>query len=291
MREDLTGFGLGGNKVRKLDFLIADAISKGYNTLITSHASSFSRNAAAAGRKFGLEVHVVMGSDANPFSLQFFQSVGAHLHTLRREVGGEIEMSEIELYKQVLKQLRESGKVVYELHPGGSNNVGALGYVKVFQEIIEYSLKSGVHFGNIILPSGSAGTQAGLVVGQILSDYQTIITGIAISQPQDIQEQRVAKLVTETLEMINGLAGADFQFQSSCIIVDDHYLGPGYAIPTDEGTAAVKSFVCNEGIILDDVYSGKAAAALINYCSVMKRFSESENILFIHTGGNGGLYY
>jgi 1-aminocyclopropane-1-carboxylate deaminase/D-cysteine desulfhydrase-like pyridoxal-dependent ACC family enzyme len=256
MREDLTGFGIGGNKVRKLDYLVGDAIAHKADTLITTKASNFSRNAAAAGSAFGLDVHVVLAgqeSEQNPASQALF-------HKLRQ------------------------GRTIYNLHPGGSDEIGSLGYVNAFAEIIQYSLDSGTHFGKIIHSTGSTATQVGLLLGQHLSDYDTTIVGMAASQKAGVQVARIRQLALSTADLLG------IEIDAAKIVVEDGFIGPGYAVPSEEGSAAMQLFAATEGILLDDVYTGKAAAGLMHYAREGK-FGKNENVLFIHTGGNAGQYY
>ena len=283
MREDLTGFAIGGNKVRKLDYLIGDAVAAGADTLITSKASSFSRNAAAAGKVFGLEVHVLLvgsESEQNSASQTLFNQFDTVLHYVT-EPGEETLAAE---YERVVADLKNQGKAVYELHPGGSDSIGALGYINAFDEIVHYSQSSGIHFNTVIHSTGSTATQAGLVLGQCISGYDTSVIGMAASQKKDIQVERVRELASSTARML------DIQFDETKVVVDDRFIGPGYAIPSDAGNDAARLFAGMEGILLDDVYTAKAAAGLIDYAA-NGRFAAQDNILFIHTGGNTGLYY
>jgi L-cysteate sulfo-lyase len=283
MREDLTGFAIGGNKNRKLDYLIGDAVSKNADALITTKASSFSRNAAAAGKVFGFEVHVLLvgdESEQNANSQALFHQFETVLHYVPNSPPDAITTE----YDRILGELRNHEKVVYELHPGGSDSIGSLGYINAFDQIIHYSEDSGVHFNNIIHSTGSTATQVGLLLGQCISEYDTTIIGMAASQKAGIQKERIRQLASATAQML------EIQFDESRIVVDDRFIGPGYAIQSEEGEDAARMFALTEGVLLDDVYTGKAAAGLIYYAK-NELFSENENVLFIHTGGNSGLFY
>jgi 1-aminocyclopropane-1-carboxylate deaminase/D-cysteine desulfhydrase-like pyridoxal-dependent ACC family enzyme len=283
MREDLNGFAIGGNKVRKLDYLIGDAVAAGADTLITTKASSFSRNAAAAGKVFGLEVHVLLaGSDSeqNSASQALFDQFDTVLH-YAPEPGEEALAA---AYDQVVADLKNQGKALYELHPGGSDSIGALGYINAFDEVVHYSQSSGVHFNWIIHSTGSTATQAGLVLGQCITGYDTSVIGMAASQKKEIQVERVRELASATVRML------DIQYDKAKVVVDDRFIGPGYAIPSDAGNDAARLFAGMEGVLLDDVYTAKAAAGLLDYAASGK-FTAEDNVLFIHTGGNTGLYY
>lgn len=281
-RDDLTGFALGGNKIRKLDYLVADALAKGADTLVVSNASSFSRNAAAAGRAFGLEVQVlVAGGEAahNVASRAFFAAMDAKVHHV-----AERERLE-EAQHALADALRARGRRVVELHPGGSDAIGTLGYVEAFAEIAAFSAREGVVFDRIFHASGSAATQAGLVLGRALSGFdETRVVGIAVSQPTDVQTRRVAGLARTTADML-GVA-----FDASAVVVDDRYLGDGYPIPSAASRAAVDLFAKEEGILFDPIYGGKAAAALLGHARDGE-LDDAANVLLIHTGGNAGVYY
>ena len=283
MREDLTGFAIGGNKNRKLDYLIGDAVRKNADTLITTNASSFSRNAAAAGRVFGFEVHVLLAgteSEQNTNSQALFHQFETVLHYAAKDSPEEIAAE----YDNIVSALRNQKKVVYELHPGGSDSIGALGYINAFDQIMQYSKNSGIHFNKIIHSTGSTATQVGLLLGQSIGAYDATIIGMAASQKAGVQKERIRQLAATTAQML------EIPFDDSRIVVDDGFIGPGYAIESEEGENAATMFALLEGVLLDSVYTGKAAAGLIHY-AVNKMFSEDENVLFIHTGGNSGLFY
>ena len=281
LRDDLTGFGLGGNKTRKVDYLFGDVLAKGADTVLTVKTTSFSRNAAAAASACGLDFHVVaVGTEAaqNPLSQAFFGQCGT---TLRYVPEGETALPAI--LDQLVTSLREEGKTTYELHPGGSTPIGALGYVHALHDIVDFSWRSGVHFSHIIHSTSSAGTQAGLVVGQCVSGYETEVIGISASLRASAQIERVRDLAESTARLL-GVA-----LDPAKIIVDDSFIGPGYAIASEEGVVASGLFAGIEGILLDQVYSGKAAAALLSYAKSGRL--ENGNVLFIHTGGNAGMFY
>ena len=281
LREDLIGFALGGNKTRKVDYLLGDAIAENADTLATMKATSFSRNAAAAASACGLDLHVVLNgtrSEHNPASQAFFNQCETKLHYVPE---GETALEDA--YTDHVESLKTQGKAVYELHPGGSDSIGALSYVRIFNEIIDFSHRTGIHFSHIIHSTSSAGTQAGLVLGQCISAYKTRILGISASLEKRLQYEKIRKLALSTAHLI------DTKFDETKIIVDDRFVGPGYAIPSEEGINAAKLFAALEGILLDQVYSGKAASALLHYAK-NKTFKD-DTILFIHTGGNAGLFY
>jgi 1-aminocyclopropane-1-carboxylate deaminase/D-cysteine desulfhydrase-like pyridoxal-dependent ACC family enzyme len=216
MRDDLTGFALGGNKVRKLDFLIGDALAKHADTLVVSGASSFSRNAAAAGKVFGLDVVVLVSGDEddqNRISQAFFEEFDAQVRFLPDDAATGTAQA------QLRDELTDQGRRVYELHPGGSDAIGTLGYVEAFGQICDVTDHAGVHFDRIVHASGSAATQAGLAVGSAISGYVSDLVGIAISQPESVQRHRVQNLAAETTDMLGVVVDTEG------ITVDDRFLG------------------------------------------------------------------
>ena len=281
MRDDLTGFALGGNKVRKLEFLVGHALATGADTMVVAGASSFSRNAAAAGRAHGVEVHVLaLGPERahNAASRAFFDQLEAHVHPIAD--GASIAREQ----EQLVASLRAAGRRVVELHPGGSDAIGTLGYVDAAAELCAWSDRHDLVFDAIYLATGSAATQAGLVLGLALGRYPARVVGVAVSQPTDVQRARVAKLVGETA------ARLDLELDAPTVLVDDRYLGDGYPIPSPASRAATDRFAREEGLLLDPVYTGKAAAALVDHAA-RGELRSGERALFLHTGGNAGLYY
>jgi len=281
LRDDLTGFALGGNKTRKIDYLVGDAIDKNADTLITMNATSFSRNAAVAASACGLDFHVILpGTEIqqNPASQALFNQCGTKLYYVANRADALSET-----YDHVLISLKQKYKKVYELHPGGSDEIGALGYLHTFQSILDFSYHHDVHFSHIIHSTSSAGTQAGLVLGQCASTYDTRILGVSAALPAHTQYERIRELALSTARMLG------IQLDETKIHIDDKFIGPGYATPSEEGEYATRLLASMEGILLDTVYTGKAAAAMLDYAK--KGMFKDDNVLFIHTGGNAGLFY
>lgn len=283
LRDDLIGFGLGGNKVRKLDYLLGDAVRRGATTLLTSSASSFSRNAAAAASALGLALHVVVkGSEAehNALSRGWFDACGATLHYALSGSDAEVDS----VLQGVEADASARGETVVRLHPGGSDAIGALSYADVFGRLAAHAAHTGERFDTIVLATGSTGTHVGLLLGAALLEEPVRVIGVAVSQPAEVQRERTARLWRETAALHG--APAD----GATIEIDDRFLGPGYAKASAEGEAAAAAFLRREGIVLDAVYSAKAAAALLAWRDGGE-FERSSRVLFVHTGGNGGLYY
>jgi len=283
-RDDLTGFGFGGKKTRKLDFLLPDALDASCDTLIAigANQSNFCRMAAAYGVACGMEVHLVLGGDApaNPTgNLRLDHMLGVLCH--------HIDSSDWDDWARAAEKVEEDltaqDKKVYRMPVGGSTPRGALGYVAAFDEILADQSRLDVEFDAILHASSSAGTQAGLVVGQSLSGWSGRIVGVSVAKPKAEQEKDVLDLARATAAEIG--AAVD----SSSVIVDDHYLGAAYAARTPGCEEAVTLFARKLGIFLDYVYTGKAAAALVDYLR-QDRFEKGANVLFIHTGGNIELF-
>ena len=288
-RDDLLPGCGGGNKTRKLDFCIADAIQLGADTIITCGAvqSNHCRLTLSWAVKEGLDCHFVLeervkGSynpeaSGNNF---LFQLMG--VKSINVVKGGSDMMGEM---NQLADKLQAEGRKPYIIPGGASNAIGATGYVSCAQETLQQLSETGLQIDHMIVPSGSAGTHAGIVVGIHGSNGQIPVTGINTGRSKSDQEALVRKLVTETAERV-GVAGG---VPEDLIVCLDEYVGPGYSLPTDSMIEAVKLLARTESILLDPVYSGKAMAGLIDL--VRKRhFEDGANVLFLHTGGSPALY-
>ena len=283
-RDDLTGFGFGGNKTRKLDFLLAEARELGCDTLVAigANQSNFCRMAAAYGVAGGMEVHLVLGGKepAHPTgNLRLDHLLGVTCHHVDSsdwdtwaEEAGRLEI-----------KLLSQGKKVYRMPVGGSTPRGALGYVDAFAEILVDQSRLDVEFDAILHASSSAGTQAGLVVGRAIANWRGRIIGISVAKQKAELEKDVLHLAQTTAVEVNT------RVDPESIVVDDSFVGEGYAMRTPECEEAVALFARRLGIFLDYVYSGKAAAGLID--TLRKgRFGKDASVLFIHTGGNIELF-
>ncbi len=303
-RDDLTGFGFGGNKTRKLDFLLPDALGAGCDTLIAigANQSNFCRVAASYGVACGMEVHLVLGGQqpgepTGNLRLDHLLAVACH-HIDSPDWDDwacEAERLENELVSQ--------GRKVYRMPVGGSTARGALGYIDAFAEIMEDQSRLGVEFDAIMHASSSAGTQAGLVVGRAASGWPGRIIGVSVAKPRASLEKEVLDLSQKAAAQLAEHAGAAVRAQASrasardlvcsiqpsSVVVDDGYIGEGYAARTPGCREAVALFAQRLGIFLDFVYTGKAAAGLIDYLR-KGRFDKGANVLFIHTGGNIQLF-
>jgi 1-aminocyclopropane-1-carboxylate deaminase/D-cysteine desulfhydrase-like pyridoxal-dependent ACC family enzyme len=282
MRDDLTGFGLGGNKVRKLEYILGNALTQEVDTLVAGGACSFTRNAAAAGSAMGLDVHLLIPgreADQNALSREYLANTGAHLHY----VADQQRLADSQ--RDLVHTLRTDGRNVQELVPGGSDMIGTLAYIEAFAEIVEGMARTGVVFDRIYHASGSAATQAGLVLGKAICRCEgTRVIGIAISQPTGVQTKRVVSLAVATADML----GVDFD--PATVFIDDRYLGDGYPIPSAASRHAVEVFAREDGLLFDPVYVGKVGAALLDH-ACNGELDDTGNVLLIHTGGNAGVYY
>ena len=275
-----SGFGFGGNKARKLDFLIGDALRGGCDTLLAvgANQSNFCRMVAAYGSANGLDVHLVLGGPrpADPTgNLRLDLLLGAVCH--------HVDSADWDAWEEeaaaLERDLRARGRDVYRMPVGGSTPVGALGYVAAMSEILDDERRLGVRFDTIVFASSSAGTQAGLVVGKAMAGWPGQVLGISTAKPRDRQERDVFDLAQATAARL----GATVDRRD--VLVDDSFLGAGYARATGSCDEAVRWFARSHGIFLDHVYTGKAAAALLDGLR-SGRFPPGSRVLFLHTGGN-----
>lgn len=288
-RDDMLPGASGGNKTRKLDFCIADALNKGADTIITCGAvqSNHCRLTLSWSVKEGLDCHLVL-EERVPGSYKpeasgnnfLFQIMGVKSVTV--VPAGTNMMAAME---EVSAKLSAEGKKPYIIPGGASNTIGALGYVRCMEEIMEQMFAQKLNFDHMVVPSGSAGTHAGIICGMIGNNIDIPVTGIGVNRPRPVQEDAVLTLANKTMEFI----GTDARVPAEKVVAFTDYVGEGYSIPTDSMVEAVKLLAQTEAILLDPVYSGKAMAGLIDL--VRKgHFPKGSNVLFLHTGGSPALY-
>ncbi len=288
-RDDLLPGSAGGNKTRKLEFCIADAMEKGADTIITCGAvqSNHARLTASWSAKEGLDCHLILeervkgsykeNASGNNF---LFELLG--VKSIDVVEGGSDMMGAME---KKMDKLNAAGKKAYIIPGGASNTIGATGYAVCAEETMVQLNEMRLAIDHIVVPSGSAGTHAGMVVGMNGVNGNIPISGVNVSRVKDVQEEIVYKLAVDTAERLEVKGGVERED----IVCFDQYVGPGYSLPTDSMVEAVKLFAENEAILLDPVYSGKAAAGLIDL--VRKgHFPKGTNVLFLHTGGSPALY-
>ena len=288
-RDDQLGLTGGGNKTRKLEFLVADALAQGADTLITVGAvqSNHCRLTLAAAVREGLKCRLVLEQrvpdsyDPQASGNNFlFDLLGVEAVTVVK-LGDDLQAA----MEQVAADLAAEGRKGYIIPGGGSNALGALGYVACAEEILAQSFASGVAFDRIVVASGSAGTHSGIVAGLVGNSAAIPVTGINVRRPRAEQEGNVHKLAVAVAE----LAGVVPEITPDLIECRDEWVGPGYSLPTPEMVEAVRMFASLEGVLLDPVYTGKAAAGLIGLVR-SGEIAKGERVLFVHTGGSPALY-
>ncbi|MGG1659216.1 D-cysteine desulfhydrase [Brevibacillus sp. NRS-1366] len=288
-RDDLLGLTLGGNKTRKLEFLMADAKAKGADTIITCGAvqSNHCRLTLSAAVKEGLKCVLVL-EERVPSSYKpeasgnnfLFHLLG--VESIKVVPGGSDMLNEMRLLAQ---KLTESGRTPYIIPGGGSNEIGATGYVACAQEIIQQTEDMGIDVNHIVVASGSGGTHAGLLVGLFGENQQIPVMGINVGRPEGAQKKVIQQLALETAKYV----GIEEEFPPELVVCKDNYVGPGYSLETNEMIESVQLLARTEGILLDPVYTGKVMAGLVDH--VRKGyFKNTDNVLFIHTGGSPALF-
>jgi L-cysteate sulfo-lyase len=288
-RDDCTGLALGGNKTRKLEFSMAEALAQGADTVITVGAvqSNHVRQTAAAACKLGfrcevlLEHRVTDPSDAyaNSGNILLDRIFGANLREYPGGTDFDTAMAE------VAAEIEASGGKPYLIPGGASNRVGALGYVNCALELLEQADEQGIVVDHLVTATGSAGTQAGLIVGLKAARPDVPLLGIGVNVPKEVQEDRVYNLACETADYI----GKPGIVAREDVVANCDYVGAGYGIPTAGMNEAVLLLARLEGLLFDPVYSGKALAGMIDL--VRKgEFARGENIVFLHTGGAAALF-
>jgi D-cysteine desulfhydrase family pyridoxal phosphate-dependent enzyme len=292
-RDDLTDLALGGNKARKLEFLIGDAQRKGAKAVITTggaqsnHARMTAAAAAIAGMKAALVLTTNEESPEVQGNLLLNRLLGAEMHFVRgteSKSGGAAE-AEAERVIQLMATFEAQQLRPYFIELGGSSAVGALGYVDASRELTRQLLEPGFEPSRLYYASGSRGTQAGLELGAYLfgASYRPI--GIAVSGGEPEKRDHAVRVAREAAELLGVTAPLD----PERTITDQGYIGEGYAIPTAAGIEAIRITARAEGILLDPVYTGKAMAGMIDH--IRKGLIDpSETIVFLHTGGAPGFF-
>ena len=275
-RDDLTGLGLGGNKVRKLEYLLAEAKRQGAETVFTTGGaqSNHAMLTAAAAGKLGMKAILILKQRS------VTDCVGNLL--LEKLMGTEVRFMDTDDYADIYAEMdrigQESGRPYYKIPCGGSNALGSLGYVGCAQEISG----QGIHFDHLVCAEGSGGTMAGLALGAKLFMPGTKVHGMMVDRDAfDVITPTLMKEAAALLEAELSIGEEDFHLRDLC--------GPGYAIPSEEGNAAVRLMAEKEGLFLDPVYTGKAFAGLVQMARE-GAFRETDKVLFLHSGGAGGLF-
>ena len=287
-RDDLLGLASGGNKTRKLEFLVADALAQGCDTLITVGAvqSNHCRLTLAAAAKERLKCRLVL-EERVPGSYDPRASGNNFLFDLLGvesikvvEAGADLAAA----MDAIAADLEAKGRKAYVIPGGGSNALGALGYVACAQELIGQLFDASLRIDHIVCASGSAGTHAGLIAGLAGMSATIPVTGINVRRPRAEQERNVHALAKDCADLLDSPAPA----RRTVTALDD-WVGPGYSLPTPEMVEAVRMLATQEGILLDPVYTGKAMAGLIALARD-GHWRSDERVLFLHTGGSPTLY-
>jgi L-cysteate sulfo-lyase len=288
-RDDCTGLATGGNKTRKLEYLMAAALARNADTVITQGAtqSNHARQTAAAAARLGLACHIILEDRTGYTHDDYRHSGNVFLdHLLGASVSVVPGGTDMDAAMQRLAdRLREEGRKPYVIPGGGSNPIGALGYVTCALELVAQANDSGLVIDHVVHATGSAGTQAGLVAGLQGVRADIPVLGIGVRAPKAAQEQRVYELAAQTAELL-GVAGV---VSRDSVVANCDYVGAGYGVPTDGMIEAVTLLARTEGIVLDPVYTGKGMAGLIDLVR-RGQFTKGQNVVFVHTGGSAGLF-
>ena len=285
-RDDCTGLATGGNKTRKLEFLLSDAVKNQANLIVTVGAvqSNHARQTAAACAMLNLKCLIILEQRLDNAPEIYMTSGNIFLNKL---FGADIvfcpkDCSLEDFAKKLIKKKEDEGNRTYYIPVGGSNHIGELGYIECMREITEYDKNN--TFTHIILASGSGGTHSGTIVGKKYYNHKSKILGISVKDKKKDQEQKVFQLVKDACSYIQ----CDHPSKDE-VKVFDNYVGDGYGVPTKGMKEALKLMAIKEAILLDPVYSGKAFDGLLDLVS-KKYFKNTDKLLFIHTGGSVSLY-
>lgn len=288
--DDVTPVGGGGNKLRKLEFLIGDALAQKADTIVTFGGlqSNHARLTAAASARANLGCELVLAPMVPRDDLDYRcngnvlldQLFGAHVHVLPPAIDALTYSAER------VDQLRALGRRAYLVPIGGSSPVGCLGYARCVAEIVSQSTELGINFDQVIVPNGSAGTHAGLIVGFTALGLDARVTkSYTVLAPRE----RARAATLEKAQAAADLLGAGMQIEPSVIDIDGDHLGDGYGVPTKEMISTVRLLARTEGLLLDPVYSGKAFAGMLHDIA-SGRYKPGQKLLFIMTGGLPGLF-
>lgn len=285
-RDDLTSLGMGGNKTRKLEFLIGEALEQDKDTLVTAGGlqSNHCRLTAAAARKAGLSCHLVLNGtkpESPNGNLLLDKIFGAKIHYCDRK-------DRDERLNQVADELAAIGKKPYVIPVGGSNSTGSVGYVNAMLELDTQLKEMQIKPDAIVFATSSGGTQAGLALGAKIIDFKGQVLGISIDQTKTGDESFLP-ILTEIVNTTANRIGSDIQMTDNDFLLNCDYLGAGYAMPDDLEFSAIKDLAQYEGILLGPVYTARAMGGLLDL--IQKGvFTKDQTILFWHTGGTPELF-
>lgn len=287
-RDDCTGLAGGGNKTRKLEYLLGDALANDADTLVTQGAiqSNHVRQTAAAAARFGMKCEIILeartGSNAQDYNRSGNVLLDELLGAKVRTVPGGTDMN-AELAK-VAGEVADRGGRPYVIPGGGSNVIGALGYVECALELVAQANEAGLEIDRIVTATGSAGTHAGLVAGLAVMGADIPVLGIGVRAPKETQEANVYKLARETAALL----GHEDRVTRDMVVADCDYVGAGYGLIDQAVVDALKTIARTDGILLDPVYTGKTMKGLIALSN--RGDFDGETVVFLHTGGAQGLF-
>jgi L-cysteate sulfo-lyase len=290
-REDCTGLGMGGNKVRKLEYILADTIAQGADTVVSGGViqSNHARQVAAAAAKLGLECHLVLMTGRVPH-------VGPEYHLtgnvfLDQLFGAQCTIVDWTGDRNLaidikVEDLRGAGKRPYRVPYGGSNLLGTLAFVQFARELNAQAEGLGITLDAVVHASGTGGTQAGIAVGMAAISPETEVIGIDIDAEPERVKADVERLAGEAADYLGAPALATHRE----IEVASGYAGPAYGVPTPSTLLMIQHAAAREGLLLDPVYSGKGLDGLNQLIGIHRRWGEGQNVVFVHTGGTPGLF-
>ncbi len=288
-RDDCTGLATGGNKTRKLEFLMGEALAQGADTIITQGAvqTNHGRQTAAIAARLGLKCIILLENRVETDDPDYRRSGNVFLDRLfgaeLREYPGGGDMNAA--MEPIADEVRAAGGKPYLIPGGGSNPTGALGYVSCAMELTHQANEQGLRIDHVVHATGSAGTQAGLVTGLEAMNTHIPVLGIGVRIPAQPQEEKVHALAEATADKLGVRGGVD----RDKVVANGDYFGDGYGVPTEGMIEAIKLFAQQDAILLDPVYSGKGAAGLIDLIR-KGHFAKTDNVVFLHTGGSAGLF-
>lgn len=288
-RDDLTGDMLsGGNKIRKLEYILKDAKSKGADTILVAGGSqsNLAKTTAALAIQQGIKpILILIGEEPSVKKGNLFLDtiMGVETKFFKVSHPKELELA----MSDVAVQLKSEGKNPYIVPFGASNGLGALGYVEAYQELEKQKKKIGLEFDWEFVSAGSGGTYAGIFAGHQIMNASSKLVGISPWLSKEEVKERILHCVNDLLPLIDN--PDKIKLDDTELLIEDGFIGEGYSIPTTEGLRAIKLLAMHEGILLDHTYTGKAMSGLIDFVE-QGMITSGESVLFWHTGGAPGLF-
>jgi L-cysteate sulfo-lyase len=286
-RDDTTGLGFGGNKARKLEFIMAQAKRREADVIVTGAGfqSNWCTQVAAAARKLGMKVILVKRGPKEGYEPSEYD--GNHLlhFILGSDINVVADRQIRDVSERICEGIRKKGHTPYFIPIGGSTPLGTLGYVNAVSEILSQAEARKIKVNYIVTATGSVGTQAGLILGTKILNTNIKILGFSVSLTRPVANNQIMNLINSTSELLS----VDMFIEPEDIVVQDEYVGEGYGIISKKVVEAIRLVAETEGIFLDPVYTGKAMAGLIDQIK-RGRFTKEEAVVFIHTGGTAALF-